>query len=156
MLVDVRAEEVRVPLLVGDVEHRLQTVRRGLVGTEDAEVVGVQPDDVGEPLAEHARRLGDRRPGGDDVDGVVAEVGQAQVLEQQPAVGVRVGAHPQLALGRERGDVRVERAVLVEQFVGAVGLEPVRSTSRCSGVSRALASGTWCARHEPVVFLPSM
>ena len=89
-------EELGVPLLVGRVEHALQAVRRGLVGPEDAEVVRVEPDDVGEPAAQHPGGLGDRRAGTGHVDGVVAEVGQPQVLEQQTAVGVRVVAHPQV------------------------------------------------------------
>ena len=58
VLVDVGAEELGVPLLVGGLEHRLQPVGRRLVGAEDPEVVRVEPDDVGEPAAEHAGRLG--------------------------------------------------------------------------------------------------
>ena len=42
-------------------------------------------------------------PGFGHVDGIVAEVGQAQVAEQQAAVGVRVGAHAPLALRGQLG-----------------------------------------------------
>ena len=97
MLVDLGAEELGVPLFVGHVEHRLQPVGRGLVGPEDAEVVGVEPDHLGEPPPEHPGGLGGRRAGRGHVDAVVAEVRQPQILEQQSAVGVRVVAHPQLA-----------------------------------------------------------
>ncbi len=41
VLVDLRSEELGVPLLVGRVEDGLQTIRRGLVGPEDTEVVGL-------------------------------------------------------------------------------------------------------------------
>ena len=70
-------------------------------------------------------RLGDRRTRRRHVDAEVAEVRQSQILQQQAAVGVRVVAHPQLALRRQCGDLRVEPAVRVEQFVGAVGRQPV-------------------------------
>jgi hypothetical protein len=73
---------------------------------------GVARDHVAQERAEHARRLADDVAAGlGDVDGVVAEVGQPQVAQQQAAVGVRVGAHPPLALGRERGELGAQRAV---------------------------------------------
>ena len=71
---------------VGHLEHRLEPVRGGLVRAEDAEVapVGVRGA---------SRRAGTRRatrvasassaPGSVDVDGVVAEVRQPQVAQQQ-------------------------------------------------------------------------
>ena len=43
--------------------------------------------------------------GGRHLDGVVAEVGQPQVAEQQAAVGVRVGAHAAVALRGELGQL---------------------------------------------------
>ncbi len=125
MLVHLRAEELGVPLFVGRVEHRLQPVRRGLVGPEDAEVVGVEPNHLGEPRSQHPRRLGGRRTRRRHVDAEVPELRQPQIFEQQAAVGVGVVAHPQLALRRQRRDLRVESAVCIEQFVGAVGRQPV-------------------------------
>ncbi len=94
--------DARVPLLVGHLEDGVEPVGRGLVGAEDAEVVGIRPDHLGEPAAEHARGLGGRRSRLVDRDGEVAEVGQREVTEHEPAVRLRVGAHPPLALGRDR------------------------------------------------------
>ena len=114
VLVHLGSDEFGVPLFVGCLEHRLKAVRRGLVGAEDPEVVGVEPDHLGEPLAEHLGRLGDGRARRGHVDAERPEVGQPQIFEQQPAVGVRVVAHPQSPCRRQRGDVGVELAVLVE------------------------------------------
>jgi hypothetical protein len=70
--------------------------------------------------------------------GVVAEVGQAQVAQQQAAVGVRVGAHAALAFGRQRGQFRDEPPVLVEQFLGPVALHPVFEQLQFSGLVASL------------------
>ena len=64
-------------------------------------------------------------PGARHRDGIVAEVGQAQILEQETAVGVRVGAHAALALGGEGGQLGLERAVGVKELLRPVALHPV-------------------------------
>ena len=74
-------------------------------------VVEVQLHDVAQELA-HGRASPRRRlrPGCGNVDGVVAEVGQSQVAQQQAAVGVRIGAHAALALRRQLGELGLEPA----------------------------------------------
>lgn len=125
VLIDLGSEELGVPLFVGHLEDRLQSVGRGLVGPEDAEVVRVEPDHIGQPLPEDLGGL--RQCGTRDryVDAVVAEIRQAQVLQQQAAVGVRIVAHPQMPRRRQFGDGRDESSRLVEQFVCAVGRQPI-------------------------------
>ena len=71
-----------------------------------------------------------------DVDGVVAEVGQAQVAEQDAAVGVRVGPHPALAL---RGPARRVR--------GRAG--PPRRTAPRAGSSASRFRAASGARGAP-------
>ena len=138
VLVDLGPLERGVPLLVGRIEDGLQAVRRGLVRPEDPEVVGVEPDDVGEPLAEHLGRLAHRAARRGHLDRVVAEVGQAQVPQQQPAVGLRVVAHPQRPGRRERRDVGVHAAGVVEELRRAVALEPLaQHLEVLGGVARA-------------------
>ena len=97
MLVDLGAEKLGLPLLVGHLEHGLQTVGRRLVGSEDPEVVRIEPHDVGQPVAENLGGLGEGGPGRGNLDTVIPEVGQSQILEQKSAVGVRIIAHPQVA-----------------------------------------------------------
>ena len=58
-------------------------------------------------------------PGLGHVHGVVAKIGQLQILEQQAAVGMRVGAHPALASRRAvRQSRRRSRPVRVEELLG--------------------------------------
>ena len=64
-------------------------------------------------------------PGAGTLDGVVAEVGQAQVAKQQAAVGVRVGAHAALPSGAQLGQLGPEPAGVVEQLLGPVALHPL-------------------------------
>ncbi len=59
-----------------------------------------------------------------DLHRVVAEVGQIEVTQQEPAVGVRVGAHPSIAAGSHRPQLRSQLAVIVEQLVGPVTAQP--------------------------------
>ena len=73
-------------------------------------------------------------PGCGHLDGVVAEVGQLELAQQQAAVGVRVGAHAPLARGRQRGQLRAQRAVLVEQLLGAVGAQPLLQLGQVLGL----------------------
>ena len=105
-----------VPLAAGDLEDRAQHVREGLVGTEDPEIplVGVERGHIAEELAQHQGVLGVHRAGGGHVHGMGPEIGHAQVAEQDAAVGVRVGAHPPLPLGRETGEFGQQPARLIE------------------------------------------
>ena len=115
------------PLLVRRLVDGLQPVRRGLVRTEDAEVLRVRGCDGAQPLAEHPRRLGDRGAAlvvAARVDGEVAEVGQFEGDAQFATVGVGRRAHAQLAVGGEGHDVVGWAAGLVEQLVGAVAAQP--------------------------------
>lgn len=86
-----------LPGLVGLVEHRGQAVRRGLVGSHQAEVVGVGGDHIAQIGAEYPGRLagGGGRIG--HVDGVVRDRREVQLTQQRTAVGVWVCAHPPVA-----------------------------------------------------------
>ena len=57
--------------------------------------------------------------------GIVAEIRQAQVPEEQAAVGVRIGAHAAGAAGGQVGQLGLEPAVIVEQLLGLVALHPL-------------------------------
>ena len=82
------------------------------------------------------------------LDGVVAEVGQAQVAEEQAAVGVRVGAHAAGALRGERRPARaLRRPSVVEELLGLVALHPLlEDAARGPGFSCISPIGTWCER----------
>ena len=123
-LVLVGRQDLALELAVGDLEDGAEPVRRGLVRPEDPERLHVPGDHVAEEGAQDPGRLARRRAGGGHVDRVVAEVGQVEVAQEQPAVGVRVGAHPAIAPRRQLGELRDERAVLVEQLLGPVAAQP--------------------------------
>ena len=123
-LVVARAD-LGIPLTIGDVEDVAEPVGRGLVGAEDAEVVRVPADDVGEEPPEHAHRLARLRRRPLDRHGICAKVRQVEIAQAQPAVRIRVGAHPTFAVGCQRTQLRPERAALVEQLLGVVAPQPL-------------------------------
>lgn len=96
--------EAGIPLLLGHLVGSLQAVRRGLVGTEDAEVVHVLGQDVGSVLAKDAGGLGGAPAvtllGDGDLVGV--DIGQFELAAHLAAVCIGVGADAQLA-GRHKG-----------------------------------------------------
>ena len=62
---------------------------------------------VAQKPAEHARVFRVDCAGLVNVDGVVAEIGQPQIAQQQAAVGVRIGAHASVADRRQRRELAV-------------------------------------------------
>ena len=131
-------------LPVGCLEHGLQAVRGGLVRSDDPEGARVRPDDVGEPRAQRRRGGRGRTSGLGDVDAVAREVGQAQVAQQLPAVGVRGGAHPRVALRRAGGELG-ERACRARRTAPRAGRSastpPAGPGARGSPASRRAAPG---------------
>ena len=59
-----------------------------------------------------------------DLDGIVAEVRQTQVPEQEAAVGVRIGAHAARTLRRKISELGHQPAGFVEQLLRLVALHP--------------------------------
>ena len=90
------------------------------------------------------------------VDGVVAEVGQPQVVQQQRRrwrAGWRSSAARPPARARRS---RTRHAVVVEQLLGPVAAQPRLELREVLGVrARVSASGTWCARQVPSTGTPS-
>ncbi len=101
-----------------------QLVGLGLVGPEQAEVGRVHGDDVAQEGG-HVGHAGVHGDGGlVDLDGVVAEVGHAQRLAQQAAVGDGVGAHAAVAGRGQRAQVGADPAA-GEQAVRLVAAHPL-------------------------------
>ena len=88
---------------VGHLQHILPPIRVVLVGAEQSEVLAVQVllHDVAEELAHFPRGFRRRRAGTRHLYRVVAEIGHFQVAQEQAAVGMRIVAHPALALRGE-------------------------------------------------------
>ena len=116
------------------VEDVAEPVGFGLVRAEQPEVGRVIPDHVAQPAAEHPGGLRGRRAGRGDVHGVPGEVGQPQVTQQQPAVGVRVRAHPPLAARGQRRQLRDQRAGGVEELTRPVRAQPLVELRQVPGV----------------------
>ena len=116
-----------LPRLAGHLKERAEPVGLGLVRPEDPEVAlgRVQPHDVAQQVAEYAGGLGWAGAWLLDRDGVVAEIRQDQVAQQQPAVGVRGGAEPALAAGNQAEQVLLGAPVGGEQLLRAVGVQPL-------------------------------
>ena len=96
-------EGLRHPGAVGHLENVLPAVGVVLVRAEQPEVprFQIQLHHVPQEAAHHPRRLGDRPAGRGHLDRIVAEIRQAQVAQQDAAVGVRIGAHPACAARRQ-------------------------------------------------------
>ena len=115
-----------VPLTVGDFKDRAQEIRECLIGTEDAEIalILIQLGHVAQELAQHERILAVDGAGRRHIHRVVVEVRHAQIAQQNAAVGVRIGAHPPVALRRQFGQFRHEPAIFIEQLLGLVAFHP--------------------------------
>ena len=85
---------------VGHLEDVLPAIRVVLVRAEQAKVLAVEVvlHHVAKEYALHASGLGDGCSRARHVDRVIVEVGQPEILQQQTAVRVRAGAHPEVAL----------------------------------------------------------
>ena len=153
-------QDLRDPGAVGDLEHVLPAVRVVLVRAEQPEVPRLQVElhHVAQVLAHDPGGLRHGRAGRGHLDGVVAEVRQAQVPEQGAAVGVRVGAHAPGALGRQLGQLGPEAAVLVEELLGPVaphprleqrGRGPGSRASRPSAPGARASSPRYACRRSP-------
>ena len=116
----------RIPLPACHLEHGVEHVGERLVRAEDAEVARglVQRRDVAQEPAEHPRVLGGDGAGRGHRDGVGAEVRHPQVAQQRPAVGVWVGPHAAVALGRQFGQFGDQPALFVEQLLRPVAAHP--------------------------------
>ena len=105
-------------------EHRTPAVRGRLVRTEDAEVFRIHFRHVADELALDAGRLAFHRPGPGRLHRVIAEIRQAEVMQQEAAVGVGIGAHTALAFRRELGKFGAQFAGFIEQLLWPVTSQP--------------------------------
>ena len=121
----IEAVDPVLPDLVRDLVDVLQAVGGGLVRAEQPERLRVQADHVPQPGAEGDHRADAFDTGLGNVDGVPGVVRKCQRAQQQPAVGMRRGAHPELAVRGVFGDLRVQAAVFIEKLLGTVGLQPL-------------------------------
>ena len=96
--VGVFGKHVGHPGFFADFVNRLEPVGGGLVRAEDAEAGHVVLHHIAQELAQGFGVLVLRCASGGNLDGIFAKVGKLEFLAQQPAVGVRVGAHAPIAL----------------------------------------------------------
>ena len=123
--IGILGQELGHPDLLARLEDRLQPVRRRLVGTVDAEGAGVRPHRVAQELAQRSRILVQYPARLPDLHRVAAEVGELEVATQQPAVCMRIGAHPALTRWRQGPEFGHESALRVEQRLWLVAPQPV-------------------------------
>jgi len=104
------------PCLAAGLVYGLQAVGCGFVGTEKTEVgrSHVLAHHLAQELAQHARGLGLVIARGFHFLGEVAEVRHLQWLEQQTAIGMRIGTHATAPRRRQGGKFIEELAVLIE------------------------------------------
>ena len=91
-------------------------IRGRFVRAKDAEGARIPSDHVADQLALDAGGFGVHCAGLRHLHRVVAEIRQAQIAQEQAAVGVGIGAHPALALRSEVGKFGMQFAGFVEQL----------------------------------------
>ncbi len=70
---------------------------------------------------------------------VLAEIGQAEIAQQQAAVGVRIRAHAAIAFGRQFGQFGNQPAGVIEQLFGLVASHPLFENREMLGLGAHLA-----------------
>ena len=125
------------PAPAAGLEHGGEGVGGGLVRAEDPEVPGlpVEGDEVPHIVPQHAGVLGLHRAGLGHLHLVLPEVGGAQVPEQQPAVGVGVGAHAPLSLGGQLSQGGDQGPVFIEQLLRMVAAQPAFQLLEAAGLA---------------------
>ena len=114
-------------MALGHFKQRFQAVGERLVRAKHAEIalLIVQLRHIAQERPEHMRVADAGCPRRGHVGRVVAEIRHAQIAQQHAAVGVGIRAHASFALGREFGQFRFQAALLIEEFLRPVALEPV-------------------------------
>jgi hypothetical protein len=109
------------------VKERFQAVRERLVGAKDAEVplLTVQLLHIAQETPEHMRVADTAHSRRGHIGRVVTEIRHPQVAQQNATVGVGIRAHAPFALGRKFGQFRFQAALLIEEFLWPVALQPV-------------------------------
>jgi hypothetical protein len=96
-----------------------------LIGTEYSEVDRVFPHYIAQ---QHSQRPGVSEPELTwfrHIRGVATEIRHAQVLAQQAAVGVGIGAHPPWSFRGQCLQLRHQAPLGIEQLIGFVASQPV-------------------------------
>ena len=65
---------------------------------------------------------------------MIPEIWHMQVAQQNPAVRVRIGAHPPIARRRKLGQFFDQSSVFIEQLLGLVAFHPAFEQSDVLGV----------------------
>src|SRR5829696_1966027 len=115
------------PDAIGNFKQSIKPVRRRLVWSNNPEVTFIQVEfhNVSQKAPENARCLCVNSSGSWNCHGVIAIVWQLQILEEQTAIRMRVGAHAALALRRQFGKFRSQLSCLVKQFLGLIAPQPL-------------------------------
>ena len=123
----VRLIALRVPVPVLHLKHGVQPVGVGFVRPEDPEVAGipVQAEDIPDKLAQLDHVLSFPLAVALGVEGVIPEVRQPQVPQQQSAVGMGIGADTAVPLRGQGPDFRQDPAVLIKELLRMVGPQPL-------------------------------
>jgi len=94
----------------------------------------IQSGHVTQKLTQHKRILGVSGARRRYAYRVKAKIRHAQITQENPAVGMRIGPHPPVALRREFGQFRYQAAIFIEQFLSLVTLHPTFKLRHMIGV----------------------
>ena len=118
-------------------KHGGEGVGGGLVRSKDPEIPGlpVEGDEIPHIAPQHAGVLSLYRAGLGHLHPVLPEVWGAQIPEQQPAVGMRIGSHAPLPLGGQLPQGGDQGPVFVKQLLRPVAAQPALQLLDAAGLA---------------------
>ena len=118
---------ISVPVSLCYLEYLAQSVGHGLVRSKDTEVLAlcIELEYVSYETAQLDHVLCLCSTGSRNVDTVISEIGQSQVSHEQTAVCMGVSTHSSLTCRSQLFQLGDESAVLVEQLLGMIALQPI-------------------------------
>ena len=101
------------PLAVGDLKNSIQAVGKRLVGTKNPEIalLLIKVDHLAQEFSQNMGVGGLGGSGRGHIHRKISKIGHNQVAQQQPAIGVRISAHPPVAFRCKLGQFGQETAL---------------------------------------------
>ena len=122
----VKKSDLTIYDLKNGLKYASQPIGHGLIRSKDAEVAAllIQTEDITDKSAEFDHILCLDLTGSGHIHGILAEIRQTKIPQQQSAISMGIGADPAVALGRQLPQFGNQTALRIEEFFRFVACEP--------------------------------